>query len=771
MKRLGNKKRVLALLLCATVLLLQGIPPERAQAAPAALLYVSPGGSGTACSSVAPCSLALARSKAQAINDAAQMNGNIFIYLKDGTYELGETFVLNGEDSGSNHYSVIYKNAPGETPILSGGTKITGWQTHQGSIVKANVGMLEFRQLYVNDVRAIRARTPNRTSAATLAGYYQTVKVPVQEVPAQAANPYQVNASELANWAQFNQVEFVWLAHFRQKRARLDSYAPAGNGKANLTFMPQEQSNGILNHHNQYDPAGGVNTYHYYENAYEFLDSPGEWYLNNTTGVLYYMLKPGETKETIQVVVPLLETLVRIEGTQSAPAERIGIEGITFKHTTWTLPDSYGYLDTQAAREIQTTGTTRVALPGAIEVNNARSIRIEGNTIEKTGAHGIYMEGMLANNVVFGNTLRDLSAGGIYVDSTTSAGDVVSSNSIEAVGRDYADAVGIFASQPTGMSIEFNRIAGAPYTGISLGWDWDDSDNGIAGNMVQYNDIGQAMQLLDDGAAIYTLGRMDGTEIKRNYIHDMTASNYQGKRPKVGIYLDQGSKGKSVFGNVISSSGDARISAFFADYDGGRMVSGNAFYQNDYNVPYGKISTPQNTTDYPSGYMSGTGWPSSAANAVNGAGPINNRAVLVPSTQVFASTTLSSYVPKLAADGSTDAYGWSSCGTTPGGACTDSGPYWMIDLGGSYRIRKIEIVSRLGTIDQETTRKNFVIRAKNANSDLSTGATELARVSDTAFPHGSTWSKVIEDTSLYRYVAIIKSPVDYFYLNEVRIYV
>ena len=59
------------------------------------------------------------------------------------------------EDSGRNGHHVRYVAAAGETPVLNGATRVTGWTPHAGNIYKATLNRSrKLRNLYVNDTRA-----------------------------------------------------------------------------------------------------------------------------------------------------------------------------------------------------------------------------------------------------------------------------------------------------------------------------------------------------------------------------------------------------------------------------------------------------------------------------------------------------------------------------------------------------------------------------------------------------------------------------------------
>ncbi|WP_284646289.1 right-handed parallel beta-helix repeat-containing protein [Paenibacillus silviterrae] len=735
--------------LCAVMLV--GLPlasqADKAMAA-ATELYASPSGTGTVCSSAAPCSLTGARDQARLLT--AGMTGNVIVNLSGGTYYLGSTFTLGTQDSGTNGYAVIYRKKPGETnePIISGGQEIPGssWVVHDSAqnIYKANVGSLNFRQLYVADSRAIRARQPNLTNENTGGPYYSAVT---------SVSPFKVNVSEIGTWAESGHVEFVWNAHWRHKRLIISDFTVSGT-QAELSMVappPMELNSGIINNNPQ-DP-----TYYYFENALELLDAPGEWFLDKSTAnnhMLYYKPRTGESMASVKVIAPKVQTLVSIQGTDSAtPAHHIQLKGITFAHSNWTHPSLYGYLQTQAGLP-KTTSEGQI-VPGAIFMMHTSHIRFEQNTVHSTGAIGMLMKGALQFNQIVSNTFRDIAAGGIYSYSQDSSYDLISNNLVEKVGRDYKDGVGILATKPDHMSIEFNEVRTMPYTGINLGWQWDDTETGTDDNTVQYNKIYDVMQLLDDGGGIYTLGRTNNTTFHHNYIYNLTASSYLSATkpyPIAGIYLDGGSAYKTVQENVL----DNTTVAFFAN----NPPNHDNLIQNNYhNVPQGTILNTNQVIN--NTLVSGSNWPPTAADIISKAGRMTNQTLAY--TAVSASSSSSGYSPNLAVNDSTDEPGWK-----PNLSVTGN-PWWQIDLGTAARIKKIEIVSRLGTANDPVIRRNFQIWASN-NAAMSNGYVVLATVDSNGFPHQTTWSRIITDQASYRYVAIVKTGQEDFYLNEVRIY-
>jgi len=157
---------------------------------------------------------------------------------------------------------------------------------------------------------------------------------------------------------------------------------------------------------------------------------------------------------------------------------------------------------------------------------------------------------------IVGNSIEDISANGIVLDARAdpsggSVGDRIAQNTIRTVGRDYSEAVGIWASFPQELVIEHNELYDLPYTAISMGWRWDSSPTAARDNQIRANHIHHVMQKHDDGAAIYTLGRQPGSIIADNYIHDITRAPFAGDYPVKGIYLDEGSVEFTLASNLV----------------------------------------------------------------------------------------------------------------------------------------------------------------------------------------------------------------------------
>ncbi len=157
------KQRILSMILMTAVLLsalCHGQPVSGSSNVQKEYYVSSEGNDSNPGTAEAPFkSLEKARDEVRTVN--GNMTGDIIVYIKGGTYELKDTLAFGPQDSGTNGFTILYKNYPGEKPVLSGGKTITGWtlQDPAKNIWEADAAGIETRQLYVDGVRKTRARS------------------------------------------------------------------------------------------------------------------------------------------------------------------------------------------------------------------------------------------------------------------------------------------------------------------------------------------------------------------------------------------------------------------------------------------------------------------------------------------------------------------------------------------------------------------------------------------------------------------------------------
>ena len=562
-----GRNRWVVLLNCLLVALAGLLSARGSTTAVQRTFYVAPAGSdanpGTQSKPFA--TIEKARAAVREINQ--KMTGDIVVVLRAATYSIDRTIVFDHRDSGAAGHNVIYRSHPGETAVISGGKKITGWQPDSDGRWKARTQIDNFRQLYVNGHRAVRARG-GALAGAELFG----------------SDGYKTTNTQMADWGNPSDIEFCYYVVWCHTRCKVKSITREA-GHAVVTMLQP--------HFTYARTKEGVRVKlpSYIENALELLDEPGEWYLDRAADTVYYIPKPGENMETARVVAPVVDKLLEVAGTLDRPVENIHFEGITFAHAGWLGPSKIGLVDLQAnfvldpEKPLKRTGTVTTVhnevlkSPANIVCHAAKRIRVQRWTVTKLGSAGIDREFGSRDNVISGCHFHDISGtavqGGDVLKNDHHPDDqrmivknnAVVDNYIHDVCVEYNGGVGIFVGYTDGSVIGHNEICNLPYSGVSAGWGWGEEDAGggnpryyqpfkydtptpAKNNRIELNHIHHVMQQLNDGGGVYTLGNQPGSIIRGNHIH-------HAKGGPGGIYLDEGSGFIEVTGNVVYNVGRA----------------------------------------------------------------------------------------------------------------------------------------------------------------------------------------------------------------------
>ena len=565
-----------------------------AVAATQATFYVSPSGNDAAKgTNDAPFkTITQAQKAVRAINGT--MTGDIEVILREGTYALPATIGFDERDGGQNGHYVRYKAADGEKPLITGGMQITGWTIHDeaNNIWKAEGVDGRFRQLYVNNRKAVRACFPNVIAANEKGnGGFDHDFVRLTKVDS-SGRAFDVSADYVKNIKNIEDVEIHLMIAWSENILRLEK-AQVNGGTAKL--IPKDPERTKL-FHRAYPMLGTAfasnppkQQVFYLENSYDLIDAPGEWYLDEKNQTLYYKPREGESMATAHVVAPRLNTLFSVLGKDTK--NKVGymsFEGLTFAHSNYTRPSDEGFLDLQAANfnvdvlpdqsrgNWEKLNSNKYLLwrpDAAFRVENAHHFLVQGNVFSQIAATGLDFVSGTNDDMIQGNAFFEIGAAGImlgkfYQDSTTeihiaynpsdkdeiSTRDTVKNNLVTNVTNEHQGAVGIGAGYPRYVVIEHNEVSYTYYSGISIGFGWTKQQTAMTNNHVNWNEIHPIARLLCDSGPIYTLSNQGtGSESQHNYIHDNGTSKWADYW-NVPIYLDEGSSGFTVKENVFKNS-------------------------------------------------------------------------------------------------------------------------------------------------------------------------------------------------------------------------
>lgn len=472
----------------------------------------------------------------------------VTVRLAGGTYELSEPLVFGPEDGGTAEFPVTYLAAPGEGPVLSGGRRIAGWRPGPEGVWTAPVpgareGTWLFRQLWVNGRRATRARFPD---ADALPPCFQLTGARLAEDL--SSHTYSFPAGVLAPWRNLSDVEAVVFGNWEITRKRFET-VDAAAGVAHMAGPHTRPHEAMM-------PEAG--RWCYLENAREFLDRPGEWYLDRAAGLVAYWPRPGEDLTQAEVTAPVLTRILEVRGEPGRPVRNLHFAGLTIAFTDWPLPPG-GYLGLQASHFV-TGRAWNEAAPGRVEAavrwDDADQCSFRDGALQHLGGAALELNTRCTRNVIEGNWVTDVSANGINLGGPRGETEVprdtrIANNRIHACGVDYHGSVGVWVGLAQQTVIAHNLIHDLPYTGVSVGWQWNPDPTPARENTVEYNHIHDVMKRLGDGGGIYTLGFQPGSVIRGNHIHDVRRSQFAQAAPNNGIFFDEGSSGFRVEGNVI----------------------------------------------------------------------------------------------------------------------------------------------------------------------------------------------------------------------------
>lgn len=550
--------RLVILLVCVG---LSFTPLRGATSAPASEFYVSQAGNDAAAGTEREPFRTVDRARAEVRKKvAAGLREPVTVFLRGGTYELPETLTFGPEDGGTETLAVTYAAFPSETVVLSGGRRITNFKKDdQGrwtaDLPAAEAGKWFFRQLSVNDCRAVRARWPNEDGVLRIA----TVVDGVKQFTFNQPLPQKSLAGQSA--------EMVVYENWSITRGLVTSSDEKNLTTATAMGWIGDGDNTMAS------PGNAV----YLEDAREFLDKPGEWFLDRAAGILHYVPMQNEDPVKTVAVAPRLERLIAITGVKDRPVRNLRFEGIRFEDADFLLPAG-GYNEIQAAHYGTTTKERTYVHPVAVECLYAEGCRFERCRFAHLNSSGIGFGPGCRKNAVVSCAIEDIGGNGVMVGwrgagklnsealdadwddpADAPAGNEVANCHIQRCGADSRGSVGIFAAFSADTRIAHNLIHDMPYTGISIGFRWNSTPTTQTRCIVENNHIFDVMKTLADGAGIYTLGFQPGTVLRGNHIHDVHRSAYaHGGAPNNGFFIDEGSKAFLFESNVVhNTSGDA----------------------------------------------------------------------------------------------------------------------------------------------------------------------------------------------------------------------
>ena len=452
---------------------------------------------------------------------------------------------------------------------ISGGRKITGFKEIEKGLAAADIpdvkaGKWDFRDLYVNDERAIRARKPNT-------GYFR-----VEKAGEDRRTNFIYNEGDLKKWKDIENVELVFLHDWSITRCPVKSIDET---ERRLTVPHQIGGDADFFRIDGFEP----HPRYFVENSIEFLDAPGEWFLDTKEGKLFYRLKEGESADTLDVTAPVLTQLLVFEGTKEQKIEKPALQNIRFSHAAYFPKPANTYWGRQAATYFSPSKDGRFpASPAAVHCEYVSGMSVLNCQFDHLGENGLWFSKGCSQCEVQRSQFRDIGANGIMIGTAdedteiTVIGCSVKDSLVEKTGETLFGAIGIWVGIAQKTDIYRNIIRQTPYTGISCGWQWNPNPSPARENHIRYNYIYDCMQILSDGGGIYTLGFQPDSVIEGNIIHGIPHA--AGRAESNGVFSDEGTTGFTISNNVIYNTEQSSLRFHQA---GKNVVQGNILSNKD----------------------------------------------------------------------------------------------------------------------------------------------------------------------------------------------
>lgn len=495
-------------------------------------------------------------SLAEAIASDAQM-----LLLDDGVYELQDEPL-------HIRRSLKVAAVKGACPIISGGRQFRGgWTAHEGHIYRRKLeGILQrgqaLRGLFAEGMDCRRARWPrdddpsphrrDREGTPTTDARFVETGLRIQHYIGREDNYARVSGladdykkvildRELPEGFQAKHTDLVAQNIWSQSRAEIVD----GRDRT----LQLERAMGTKS---DWWSALMEGQQVYLENAYGFLQENGDWFYDPDEQNLYLYAQDGAALENTAFTVPVLETFLFVEG------EGISFNGITFAYGGYQIP-AWGFYGLQAHFYYGEDMTERIPEKFAVQVTASTDFRVENCRFMRSLGGGLLI-GEKCRDVCIhrceffgiGSTALAVGHGRAQADAVDPYGNItISGCHIHHNGYSNNGSVGLWTAFMKNTVIEDNHIHDLPYSGMSVGWRWDDEPTNAAGLRIRRNYIHDVMQMLCDGAGIYLLGNIPDTVVEENLLCRSVNGN--------GFQLDQGTCHMVLRGNVVNGAGHEAV--------------------------------------------------------------------------------------------------------------------------------------------------------------------------------------------------------------------
>lgn len=499
----------------------------------------------------------------------AGLSDSVEVIFATGVYVMAAPLELRPEDSGTAAFRVTWKAATGAEVTLSGGKQITSaWSKGEGGIwhtdltgIGLRADQWNFRQLFVNGDRAVRARYPNATDSNPFLYATGAVGNPKGAFDHLVIHPSLIKPS----WgtAADAQINVVPQSRFFNQWNTVTGVNPS-TGRIDIADSER---------HRLIDKG----SWFWIEGVQEELDQPGEWFLNPKSGRLSYLPPAGVDPNMQTFIAPYLTRLMDAKGdvNTGTHVSHLHIEGLKFCHTRFTL----GHIE------------ARVHTDTAIMFENTNDSSVKNCRFENIGGYALWLHLDSQRNGFEQNIVRHSGGGGVlltgsrlgYMDDSKiyTSGEAAAKVApiLNHITRNTVEHCGKIRYYGGGVHLDSRpfRMTMAPGNHIAHNLFRDLSRNGVfafrnqGGNVIEYNHIHNAMQTTIDGGCVHfaTMNTLNAPNyVLNNWLHDAWGYDHQPSGAPVrklanGVFLDWDTSNTTVKNNWIYNTVGGPVKVIF----------------------------------------------------------------------------------------------------------------------------------------------------------------------------------------------------------------
>ncbi len=600
-------------------------------------LYVAPDGSDSNPGTIDKPFATLTRARDAVREFKKGVPKPVTVFVREGTYYLGETLVFGIKDCGTDLQPITYAAYKEEKPVISGGAKLdVKWKPYRNGIMKCSVPKgMDFDQLFINGKRQRRARYPNfdpTKPLVTEGGSY--ISGSVSRDGDKVWLNYDPKSFTKKKWAdpQTGIVHYFPGSYYFNLQFELKDldystntiFFGKGGWQRSLMQARWGPNDTIVDCFKIVSNIGDgyvIQCPFFVDNIFEELDIASEWFLDKKTDTLYYMPEAGGDLKNAKVEVSQLKHLVEIKGSRAKPVSNIHFDGFQFAHSSKTFLEPY---------ITPSSGDFGVYWGGAVFIEGAEYCSVKNSLFHEIGGNGVFIGGYNRHIKVYGNTFTYCGDNAVCVigksheifgtawtcpqcgdtrrmwDFGKESKDIpaycdVSNNHIHHIGTYGKQVTGVLQAMTIKNTISHNHIHHVPRSAIcTLGPFW-------GGHVVEYNDLHDTTQETTEHGTLSSWGRSNywclghwapspdrlmhtpgdikrhakfTTHYRYNRIREKLTGYVRGRDVNMGINFDDGSANYHVYNNLCLGTGMQNREGSY------RIVENNIFIEPQTDIRY-----------------------------------------------------------------------------------------------------------------------------------------------------------------------------------------